>query len=213
MINKKGFTLSEVMITIGLVGVLAAILIPATTKITPSTNKIMAKKANYSLQKALANMINDDTNYPGDVMFAATTVPQGFANTTATTNGAANKFCYFLADQMNLVGTTTCGGAAPYTFTTTDGIVWRVTATAFANSDTYNTMVIADVNPKAIGCTTDTAGTAYAAACSDVTASCKGNPDTFIFGIRYDGKVRLGAGAGTDLCLNAILSNPTDNVR
>lgn len=211
MIIKKGFTLSEVMITLGLVGVLAAILIPATTKITPSTNKLMAKKANYTIQKALANMINDDKNYPGDVMFPATTVPQGFAQ------GTSGQFCTLLADQMNTVGATTL--TVPCSFTTTDGIVWRVPAVSFSNADVYNTLIVADVNPKATSCTTDTSGTAYASACSDVTASCKGNPDTFVFGVRYDGKIKMSAnpaangGQGSDLCLNTILSNPTDNVR
>lgn len=213
MIIKKGFTLSEVMITIGLVGVLAAILIPATIKVTPSTNKLMAKKANYTIQKAIANMINDDKNYPGDVMFTATTVPQGFAQGTAT------QFCTLLADQMNTVGPTS---TSPCTFTTSDGIVWSVPQVLFSNADVYTTYIVADVNPKTTGCTTDTAGnvaTTGLTACSDLTASCKGNPDTFVFGVRYDGKIKisadptLNAGQGSDLCLYSILSNPTDNQR
>lgn len=208
MISKKGFTLSEVMITLGLLGVLAAILIPATTHITPSTNKVMAKKANYTVQKAISNMINDDTNYPGDVMFPSSTVPQGFAQ------GTSGQFCTQLADQMNTVGTTTL--TVPCSFTTTDGIVWSVPQVSFSNADVYNTYIVADVNPKTAGCTTDTGAGASAYAtgglCSDTTASCKGNPDTFIFSVRYDGKVKLSKdGANTDLCLNTILSNPTDN--
>lgn len=208
MITKKGFTLSEVMITLGLVGVLAAILIPATTKVTPSTNKLMAKKANYTIQKAIANMINDDKNYPGDTLWPSSTVPMGFGQ------GTSGQFCTSLADQMNTVGATTL--TVPCSFTTTDGIVWKVPAVSFSNADVYNTYIVADVNPKTAGCTTDTAGAAYATGgvCTDTSASCKGNPDTFIFSVRYDGKIKLSKdGGNTDACLNTILSNPTDNLR
>ena len=61
---KKGFTLSEVMVTLGVLGVLAAILIPAITKVTPSTERVMFKKAHATLEKAVSEMIEDETNYP-----------------------------------------------------------------------------------------------------------------------------------------------------
>lgn len=42
------------------------------------------------------------------------------------------------------------------------------------------------------------------------TNPCKFNPDTFIVGIRYDGKLQVGSGSGTDKCAEYILANPTD---
>ena len=39
--SKKGFTLAEVLVTLGVVGVLAAILTPSVFKVTPSKSKIL----------------------------------------------------------------------------------------------------------------------------------------------------------------------------
>ena len=139
--KQKAFTLAETMITLVMIGVLAAMVIPTIIGSAPKQNKVMFKKAYASLEEAVYNMINDETNYPSSSLSGTTL--RGFNNTSATTNGTVNKFCYFLADQMNTIGTPYCparGGNAlagcsagqwGY-FTTTDGIYWRL---YFRNSD------------------------------------------------------------------------------
>lgn len=215
MISKKGFTLSEVMITIGLVGVLAAILIPATTKITPSNNKVMLRKANYTLQKIISTMINDDTNYPtdqtGTTTDTAVTVERGFNYVTIPTGSNVpagnNKFCYLFTQGLNLLSTVNCAVGSTWAFTTTDGILWTIYTTGFNlnATDFSSTLVTVDVNgAKAPNCSEDALSNPTVSACTGT----KIDPDSFQFGIRYDGKIQVPT---TDATATAILSTPTDN--
>lgn len=144
---KKAFTLAEVLLAITIIGVLASILIPSLQNATPKSNRIAFKKAYYALSKAVNNMINDEENYPSDMMGtsydnASLKVPRGFNYTTATSNGSVNKFCYFLTQQLNTAGDVYCppstGGSSSWAaasrghFTTTDGMYWML---YFRNSD------------------------------------------------------------------------------
>lgn len=55
---KKAFTLSEALVTLAIIGVLAAILIPVINNARPDKDKIVYKKALYSIQAAVANALN-----------------------------------------------------------------------------------------------------------------------------------------------------------
>ena len=199
------------MIAIGILGVLAALLIPALMNSQPDQSKVMFKKAYSSIEQNVSTMINDDTNYPGGttvVGFDCGTFECGFHNTTATTNGGDNKFCYFLSQAMNVIGTASCS-ANPGVFTTTDGIVWHIYAAGgFPLSATdYSTKVVVDVNgAKSPNCTADTTGGSYG---MNYSAGCTA-PDQFLVGVRYDGKLQVGA---TDGIASNILLNPTNNKR
>ena len=60
----KAFTLSELMIALGVIGVLCGILIPLVMHIMPNQNTTMAKRAYYALKSAVNEMINDEGCYP-----------------------------------------------------------------------------------------------------------------------------------------------------
>jgi len=217
MKNKKGFTLSEVMVTMGILGILAAIIIPAVTKLTPDNNKVMFKKAYYTAEKAVSDLINDDSLYPSSSIANTTDttpivgVQQGFFNTVATGMGlpASNdKFCYFFSQRLNTVSANctnaTVAGVPAYTFTTTDGVVWTYTlqATPFKmDATTYLTtdVLSVDVNgAKAPNC--------FTVAPTACTAGVF--PDRFRLRIRYDGKMGVDS---ADTKAIAILTTPTDN--
>lgn len=229
--SRKAFTLAETLITIGLIGILAAILIPAVTSISPNRNKVMLRKAYTTLEQTIAKMANDDINYPADQVttMGGYVYPRVFNNTTQTTN-TSNKFCYFFADNLTTIGNITCPvitfgykQATTVLANTTDGISWFFGGTSLGSEaanfpvDTtkYYTFIIADVNgvANAPNCLDDTGciatnrpvynSTPYTCGCA--------KPDTFVFGIRFDGKIRLGFGGGTDTYLNNVLQSPTDN--
>lgn len=61
---KKGFTLSELLIALAVVGVLLAILIPIIMNIMPDQNGLMAKRAYYTVQTVVSDLLNDDSCYP-----------------------------------------------------------------------------------------------------------------------------------------------------
>lgn len=56
---KKAFTLSEALVTLAIIGVLAAILIPVINNARPDKDKIVYKKALYSLQNAVSNAMEE----------------------------------------------------------------------------------------------------------------------------------------------------------
>lgn len=214
MTIKKGFTLSEVMITLGILGVLAAIIIPAVMNVSPDSNKVMFKKAHSTLEKTVETLINDDVNYPSNVTGQTTdgtnvTVARGFNNTdiTGTVVPAGNdKFCYLFAQQLNTVGTVTCTANQTGTFETTDGISWFITPSTFPlRADSYNTIMV-DVNGnKGPNCFRgDINGIACAASVQ--------TPDEFYLGVRYDGKILVDTTAvTTDIDGGTILTDPTRN--
>lgn len=207
MKNIKGFTLSEVMVTLGVLGVLAAVIIPAVMSVRPDTERVMFKKAYSTIEKSVSDLINNETYYPTDVTGTTTDtsllVPAGFNNQTTTGTGvpaSTDKFCYLLSQNLNTVGTVDCATAsgANKTFTTSDGMIWKVDTTTFVlHSSTYAGVnaVSVDVNGnKTPNCFYD----------ADTCAE----PDQFKFRIRYDGKISVDS---SDPVAVDMLTNPTEN--
>lgn len=134
---NRGFTLAEVLVTVGLIGLIAAITIPALINSTPDKNKFMFKKAYYSLNKAINAMVTDETDYPTDLWDNLADLPRGFNYTDQTTNSVTissvttvyNKFCYLLMKNLNTTGSNGCIKASDTgisTFTTSDGMTWNI---------------------------------------------------------------------------------------
>lgn len=141
---RKGFTLAEVLLTLGILGIIAVMLLPTMRKVTPDTNKLMFKKAYSNLENIIEGISNDETVYPpqnnwtyGSNSYTCTdnnsvTVQCGFHNVLTTANAlyANNKFCTLLTQQINTTGTTFCpvnSTASGYGyFGTSDGIYWNV---------------------------------------------------------------------------------------
>lgn len=241
--TKKAFTLSELLITLCMMGVLGAVIIPLITKVNPSPSKMMFKKEYSVLEKAVSKMINDDTIYPGDQIDAGTGLPMGFNYvidpTNASTAANKNKFCYYLADNLNTLGPQTCPTPANTSnpgvlfAKTTDGADWYISPRLYPpehfplTSETYNTKIIIDVNGSQNGpnCSSDTnsddnflptSPTNFQANSGD-TIKCP-KPDIFIIGVRYDGHLRPGISFSpetpatiTDQTAIDYLSAPMDN--
>lgn len=188
--KKNGFTLAEVLISIALIGIISAIISPIVAGLAPRKERIMFKKAYYSLESVINLLITDDLLYPSEdkVTFGSPSVTysRGFNNTRAVTNGTVNKFCYVLSDSLNTIGTATCPDTSSTTtgsFTTSDGIVWNVripyadtanagiTPTTDASLATYQfpvsptqftTKVVVDVNgTRPPNCSADTSAATY----------------------------------------------------
>ena len=227
---KKGFTLSEVLVTLGVVSVLAAVIVPAVMKVTPDTKKVMFRKAYFSLEEAVGKLINDDTNYPeltsfsgGDCTIDGITVQCGFHNTDITGTlvpAGQDKFCYLLSENMNIIGTVDCAttsvkaNSSNWSFKTTDGIRWRL---YYALSNTFSLKkepysytyyrIIFDVN----GDKPPNCHYGYSEALPLVLGSlggdCAGNvvPDIYSVFIRYDGKLTI---QQSDAVAQGFLSDP-----
>ena len=63
-LNRKAFTLTELLIALGVIGILAAILMPVIMNILPDQNALMAKRAYYATQTIISDIINNESCYP-----------------------------------------------------------------------------------------------------------------------------------------------------
>ncbi|MDD3436574.1 MAG: prepilin-type N-terminal cleavage/methylation domain-containing protein [Candidatus Gastranaerophilales bacterium] len=239
---KKGFTFSEMLVTILIIGIVAAIIIPLIPNIMPSQNKVMFKKAYSTLENTVSELINNSMYYPEEqtaLDAGGVTVSRGFNYTLNSSGGyyTNNKFCTLFSDLLNTVGSVSCPAynvAGTGTFTTTDGVVWTLNFPTYSDttptppaykaneifprsSAIYQTKVIVDVNGDGDpGCTVDTGFSTYSLTQCTNHSDCTDEPDQFIFGIRYDGKITVGSsdsGASTDVCAEEILEAPATFTR
>ena len=135
---KKGYTLSEVLVVLLVLGIIAAFIIPAVMRTAPERNTLLYKKSFYALQEASSKLINDPAKYPEGVARA------GAAGAAGNIQGLysdynAQTFCEDLAETMNIIGDFSCnsGGANGLpNFTTTNGVKWwNVGGGSFAAGD------------------------------------------------------------------------------
>lgn len=78
---KRGFTLAEILITMGIIGVIAAILIPLITNTVEDLQYTSALKANYKLiSDATSQMTNDNGGSLKGVFTSVSSVRAGYMN-------------------------------------------------------------------------------------------------------------------------------------
>ena len=65
LIIKRGFTLTEIIIVLVILGVLALILVPNMLKMVPDDHNIKYKKAFYTIQEIINDMVNDPNTCQG----------------------------------------------------------------------------------------------------------------------------------------------------
>lgn len=191
--NKDAFTMAETLITISLIGVLAALLIPAMRQFTPDRNKTLFKKAANTAERIVYEIYNDDEIYPRTGRDGVTQY-DGFDNTERVvfmgndyghdTDAAKqkSKFCNIfvrkLSTKSDAVINCTDSGSSPGgtpSVTTIDGIAWYLPIDNFSGN-TYKRITV-DVN-----------GTSKGPNCYVGSPSCN-DPDIFYINVNKFGNV------------------------
>ena len=178
--KKRAFTLGEVLVTLMIVGVIAALIIPIIKNAQPDKQKLMFKKAYTNVERVVTELVNDDDLYPdvGDYM--------GLDNTNAVTvndisYSGNTKFCQLFAMTINVVDDeninclATPGGNGTYnepSFITADSVAYYLPSTSFDANATITVDTNGDKEPN----------------CFYNATSCK-KPDMFEILVGPDGKV------------------------
>lgn len=149
--RSLAFSLGEVLVTLAVIGVIAAIILPAVKQTQPDRQKVLFKKAYSNIERVVTEIINDDYLYPEATKTDGTPY-EGLDNTSmveinddTTTYRGNNKFCNLMALKLNTISTDdihcpgTPGGNGSYgtpSFITNEGIAYYIPSTDFATDAT-----------------------------------------------------------------------------
>lgn len=194
---KKGFTLAELLVVLGITGVVAAVLLPAVNNLMPDKTKIMYLKVHDELISNIQNLASNSSLYPVCIEDGENTIACQEHPLLNTSKPLIKKFedyqgdkklCKLLAFTMG--AEETCKDES-YTysdesfksnlsFTTQNGMEWIVTPQARSIEEekaTYQSDIYVDIDPskKSKNCMYD-------------SVKCK-TPDRFKFMVAADGSV------------------------
>lgn len=200
--KNKGFTLSEILIAIAIIGVIAAVTLSTVNNILPDRDKADVLKVYKTLNDINGEIFNNPTLYMYDNggncsqnILQCTSKPLD-SDTNAAHNSTnfegLDKYPYLLAENM-VLSKDISKASSDYNFTTTDGIEWTLTA----QSEQTNPQI-----PQSYTVTIDTGNPHRQAGLYSGTNQ---NPRQFKFIVSANGSV-----TASDALSQAYLKNPND---
>ena len=179
--KKRAFTLGEVLVTLMIVGIIAALIIPIIKNAQPDKQKLMFKKAYTNVERIVTELVNDDDLYPdtGDYVGLDNTSPVDPDDLDSPEGN--EKFCMLFAMKINVVDDenincpATPGGNGTYnepSFITADSVAYYLPSTSFATNATITVDTNGDKEPN----------------CFYNASTCQ-KPDMFEIIVGPDGKV------------------------
>jgi prepilin-type N-terminal cleavage/methylation domain-containing protein len=140
---NKAFTLTELLVALGVIAILCSILLPVIFNMMPNQNIIMAKRAYYTVQTVVADLINDEACYPDKTSASVSSEKRigfddaegspncdGWTSTGVADNKATEKFIKLFSQKLSVDNATK--GAV---FSTKDSIQWIFSDDSWAHSD------------------------------------------------------------------------------
>lgn len=131
----RAFSLPEVLITVVIIAILAAVTIPTLNKSKPDENELMHKKATFIVERVVNELVTDEFLYPENAVMT------GLGNLSPVkVNGVFHegetKFCSLFASRINKAPDTkvVCDKGAK-SVTSAEGIDWYLPVGNFANKN------------------------------------------------------------------------------
>lgn len=206
MKKLKGFTLTELMVAMGVIGILVAVVTPAIMKTRPNKNKMMIKKSFYTAEQIVSTLINDERLYPDMKEICDRGVVEGEDPTKVycafgfdydnsvryegETYAGNTKFADLFASRLNVK----TEDETNHIYYTTDGIKWDL-------SQTVDAWTKGQDKPGKFGDQTDAAGVGKitvdvngdeAPNCRESNENCSADDfDQYVIEILATGKMRI----------------------
>lgn len=153
--QKKGFTLQEVLIAVAIVGVVAAMIVPSVQKIMPDKTKVQYIKVYNTLTTQINDILDDQSLYWTTYKSDGTPECEGLTcrKQPVVAPYSTDNYCQLntklpaiLAHRLNLAGDPTYPSTpnitpSTTTFKTTDGTEWRFAIAYFSLSNWYACLV------------------------------------------------------------------------
>ena len=145
---KRGFTLQELLITIGVIGIVAAICAPAVVNMVPDKTKTMYMKAYTTLSNLTNEILNDSTLYyttydasgnPSCEGMRCIARPFGSEYSKSDYYKGVLKYPTLVASKLNVIGDIDYQDQSEESgregFTTIDGVYWNFEINTKSDSD------------------------------------------------------------------------------
>lgn len=206
MKKLKGFTLTELMVAMGVIGILVAVVTPAIMKTRPNKNKMMIKKSFYTAEQIVSTLINDERLYPDMKEICDRGVVEGedptkvycafgfdydnsvrYEGETYTGN---TKFADLFASRLNVKTEDDTN----HTYYTTDGIKWDLSNTVGAWTKCKDRAGKFDdqTNAAGVGKITVDVNGEEAPNCRESNENCSADDfDQYVIEILATGKMRI----------------------
>ena len=192
--KKHGFTLAELLIVLGIAGVVAAVILPAINGLMPDKTKINYLKVYDELGKNIKALTSDSSIFPVLLKEGSTDIdvsryplvnnsqPLKAPFKDDTKYSGDNKLCNLLAHTFGADSCSTTSYPDKSSFTTSNGMEWWISQTkrevdTAENKISYQTDIYVDVD-----------SSKKSSNCMYGEDGCK-NPDRFKFLLAADGRL------------------------
>ena len=137
---KKGYTLAEVMITLGIIGIVSALIMPLANKMRPNENKVKYLQTYDAISKVVKDLANDSSVYPA----VRTLMIDGNSETVDYMNAPF----YNVFDNNSIQHNNKLGGLIAERFNTQDNVdidsIQGDQSTAWSDNDTVEANIAND---------------------------------------------------------------------
>lgn len=144
--KKNGFTLSELLIALGVVAVASALMAPQITKIMPDKAKLKVISINSKIEQETDRLVSNDAIYWCDDNSVQGLACEGQAMTRELNNAMYSGNDKYKNLMVHYLDLTEDNSLAGFTHVSSDGVYWNFQRNADASGNLENVIITIDIN-------------------------------------------------------------------